>query len=160
MEEKKRREAERGATPEDDDPALTTKTMRVKTEDAEELEIKYSVKVPEEAPIGGARERRRRQLEAFDEAAKESAKEAALFDETSAKAETNANAAPEEAETPSPSRFYSSAPNGEPCGGPARGRRAREETPETRRREGERNAAARAPRRRYAHWRGEGEVVL
>ena len=99
MEEKKRREAERGATPEDDDPALTTKTMRVKTEDAEELEIKYSVKVPE-ARLAELKERRRRQLEARDEAAKESAKEAAKEDETSAKAETNANEAPEEAETP------------------------------------------------------------
>ena len=96
---KKRREAERGATPEDDDPALTTKTMRVKTEDAEELEIKYSVKVPE-ARLAELKERRRRQLEARDEAAKESAKEAAKEDETSAKAETNANEAPEEAETP------------------------------------------------------------
>ena len=110
MEEKKRREAERGTTPDDDDAGLTTKTMRVKTEDAEELEIKYSVKVPE-ARLAELKERQRRRLEAREKAAKESAKEAEKVDEaasargtdeeTPSKPETNANESTrDEAEEP------------------------------------------------------------
>ena len=107
-------------------PRSATKTMRVKTEDAEELEIEYSVKVPE-ARLAELKERRRRQLEARARGGEgereggEGRRDALESrDEREGGARGGARAARRRAET-----------EPEPGGGRARRRRTRGETPET-----------------------------